>query len=224
MQICVEGDFGNEPRLLDLFCGAGGAAVGYRRAGFRVEGMDIEPQPRYPFPCWQRDALTVDPNWVADHFDAVHASPPCHAYSSATLGNRARGHVYPDLVGPTRELLENIGLPYVIENVPGSPLIDPILLCGTMFRGLRVIRHRLFEVSFPAPTLPRRCDNYHPKVWCKDFHLMPDDSYVTVAGNAATLPLASAAMGIDWMGYLEVRQAIPPAYTERIADHLLLHV
>src|SRR5262252_358856 len=129
------------PRLLDLFCGAGGAAMGYWRAGFDVTGVDVVPQPSYPFTFVQADALA----YPLDGFDAVHASPPCQAYSVAT-GNARRGdHV--DLYEPVRRRLEASGLPWVIENVIGAPYRQGVVLCGSMF-GLRVRRHRNFEASF----------------------------------------------------------------------------
>lgn len=135
----------DRPRLLDLFCGAGGAAMGYHRAGFEVVGVDIKPQPRYPFEFIQYDAL----GFVASHgkeFDAIHASPPCHEYSTATRHRKNRGITYPDLLPGTQKALRGIGKPYVIENVPGAKalLSDPMLLCGGMF-DLGVMRHRYFE-------------------------------------------------------------------------------
>jgi DNA (cytosine-5)-methyltransferase 1 len=142
------------PRILDLFCGAGGAGMGYSRAGFEVVGVDIEPQPRYQFEFIQADALEVLAPWHDDdgsfrspwvqRFDAIHASPPCQAYTPLNAYNHK---AYPDLVFDTRVLLEQTGLPYVIENVTQAPLIDPTTLCGTMF-GLRLYRHKAFEASF----------------------------------------------------------------------------
>jgi hypothetical protein len=130
-------------RLLDLFCGAGGAGVGYHRAGFEVVGVDIEPQPNFPFEFVQADAMT----YPLDGFDAIHASPPCQAYSLASgyQGKGARAK-YPELVGPTRDLLVQTGLPWVIENVPNAPIRKDLLLCGEMF-GLRLHRHRIFELG-----------------------------------------------------------------------------
>jgi len=119
-----------KPRLLDLFCCAGGAGVGYSRAGFDVVGVDIDPQPHYPFPFIQADALTLDPKFIAS-FDAVHASPPCQAYSDLAKRN-GNAHEWPRLIEPIREILIRSGLPYVIENVDGAPLINPVVLCGTM--------------------------------------------------------------------------------------------
>jgi DNA (cytosine-5)-methyltransferase 1 len=198
-----------KPRLLDLFCGAGGAAMGYHRAGFDVVGVDIEPQPRYPFEFHQANALT----FPLDGFDAIHASPPCQAYSwAARRWDVARA----DLVAPTRNLLRATGLPYVIENVPGAPLISPIRLCGEMF-GLEVIRHRLFESTVPmvAPAHLRHRGTVR------------DGTYVTVAGHGGdnirgrgSRADKQRAMGIDWMSDAELNQAIPPDYTEWIGLRL----
>lgn len=130
--------FGRKPSLLDLFCCAGGAGVGYSRAGFDVVGVDNKPQPNYPFPLIQADALKLDPTFVAS-FDAVHASPPCQSYSDLAKRN-GNGHEWPRLIEPVRKMLIKSGLPYVIENVDGAPLLDPVILCGTMFPELRVLR------------------------------------------------------------------------------------
>ena len=123
------------PRLLDLFCCAGGASVGYNGAGFEVVGVDIDPQPHYPFTFVQADALKLDPGFIAS-FDAVHASPPCQAYSDLAKRN-GNGHKWPRLIEPIREILVRSRLPYVIENVDGAPLVNPVVLCGTMFPKLR---------------------------------------------------------------------------------------
>ena len=124
-----------KPRLLDLFCCAGGASVGYSKAGFEVVGVDIDPQPHYPFPFIQADALTLDPGFIAS-FDAVHASPPCQAYSDLAKRNR-NAHEWPRLIEPIRNILVGSRLPYVIENVDGAPLLNPVVLCGTMFPNLQ---------------------------------------------------------------------------------------
>src|SRR5665213_3193952 len=137
----------SRPRLLDLFSGAGGAAVGYHRAGFEVVGVDIKPQPHYPFEFRQKDALWVLEGETMEGFDAIHASPPCQAYSKA---RKLQGLRHPDLIASVRELLLAISLPYVIENVPGAPLRNPVLLCGEMF-GLGVRRERLFETNVEMP-------------------------------------------------------------------------
>ena len=144
-------------RLLDLFCGAGGSAVGYHRAGFEVVGVDNRPQPRYPFEFIQADALDfVTPPSGCQfgvYFDAIHASPPCQAFTDLKSMWNAGQHE--DLITPLRPLLENTGLPYVIENVEGarSALRDPVTLCGSSF-GLKVRRHRLFETNWPLMVPP----------------------------------------------------------------------
>ncbi len=212
-------------RLLDLFCGAGGAAMGYHRAGFDVVGVDIEPQPNYPFEVHCRDALAVidDLDYFGD-FDVIHASPPCQRYSDLAKRN-GNGADWPDLIAPIRELLEQTGLPWVIENVEGAPLRDPIMLCGTMFPGLRVLRHRLFESSVPL-TPPAHGD--HPLVFTHDKRkahygeLDQDTSFVQVTGGGnATVANKAAAMDIDWMTGAELNEAIPPAYTQFLGEQLL---
>ena len=133
---------GRKPRLLDLFCCAGGAGTGYSLAGFDVVGVDIKPQPNYPFPFIQTDALNLDSKFIAT-FDAIHASPPCQSYSDLAKRN-GNADAWPRLIDPVRDvLLPQSGLPYVIENVEGAPLRNPVVLCGTMFHGLRVLRHLL---------------------------------------------------------------------------------
>ena len=207
-------------RLLDLFCGAGGAAMGYHRAGFEVVGVDIKPQPNYPFEFHQADALT----FPMDGFDAVHASPPCQRYSPSSKRNRrgAGPDEHPDLVATVRELLRENGRAYVIENVPGAPLIDPVVLCGSTFK-LDVRRHRMFECSFPVPRPP--CDHG----WQTPRFPTPDgrtglSCVVPVYGQrnyAGDLELRRKAMGIEWMTNREIVLAIPPAYTEHIGEQLV---
>jgi DNA (cytosine-5)-methyltransferase 1 len=210
-------------RLLDLFCGAGGASSGYHRAGFDVTGVDSAPQRHYPFRFIQADAL----EYACEHgreFDVIHASPPCQAYSAArTIRNRE----HPDLIAAVRAALLAAGRPFVIENVPGAPLENPLMLCGTMF-GLRVIRHRLFEI-WPEPIWfpPSPCNhngratsagNRQPGV---TNGFATGHSYITVVGNSYLMADGRAAMGIDWMNRHELSQAIPPAYTEWIGRQLL---
>lgn len=214
-------------RLLDLYSCAGGAAMGYHRAGFEVVGVDIEPQPRYPFEFHQADAL----EFLAEHwreFDAVHASPPCQRFSDLAKRN-GNADDWPDLIWPTRLVLRATGLPYVIENVEGAPLRDPLVLCGTTFPGLRVIRHRLFETPFPVPARP--CGNRHPLVFTMDKRkahygrLDQATAFVQVTGGGnASVANKAAAMGIDWMTGRELNEAIPPAYTEHIGRALLAHL
>jgi DNA (cytosine-5)-methyltransferase 1 len=213
-----------KPRLLDLFCCAGGASMGYSRAGFSVVGIDIAPQPNYPFEFIQVDALTLEPEFIAS-FDAIHASPPCQAYSDLAKRN-GNGHKWPRLIEPIRRMLVDSGRPYIIENVEGAPLLSPVVLCGTMFPKLRVLRHRLFESNFVilAPSHKK-----HPKVHTFDrrkAHYGKTDEWkdfvqVTGGGNCS-LAAAHAAMGIDWMTKGEINESIPPAYTEFIGRQIPL--
>ncbi len=214
------------PRLLDLFCCAGGAAVGYNEAGFEIVGVDIDPQLRYPFEFIQADALQLEPDFLSS-FDAIHASPPCQSYSDLAKRNR-NGHKWPRLVEPVRQMLIASGCPYVIENVDGAPLLNPVVLCGTMFPGLRVLRHRLFETNFPLKAPPH---GKHPKVHTFDkrkshygkTNEWTDFVQVTGGGNC-TIAAAREAMGIQWMSKLEINEAIPPAYTRFIGEQLVEHL
>lgn len=232
-----DGTDGVRPRLLDLFCGAGGAAMGYHRAGFDVVGVDIAKQPNYPFSFEWLDASEairillgrstggfgfLAPLIQGQHFDAIHASPPCQAHSDLQKQNKREYH---DFIPEIRELLIELGPPYVIENVEGAPLVNPIVLCGTMFPGLRVIRHRLFETNFPivAPPHPK-----HPLVFTHDKRkahhgqLDQDEAFVQVTGGGnCTVANKRAAMGVPWMTGAEANEAIPPAYTEHIGAFLL---
>ena len=214
---------GMKPRLLDLFCGAGGAAMGYHRAGFEVVGVDIKPQSHYPFEFHQADAMT----YSLDGFDAVHASPPCQAYIQRNKNLVTR---WPKLIEPVRDRLLESGLPYVIENVPGAPLSRPLMLCGTMF-GLPLLRHRLFESSVQL-TRERRC-NHWGTVASGDFaavyayggkghrHGRDENGNRRRDPGSAAGPAWDVAMGIDWMTRKELVEAIPPAYTEHVGRQLL---
>jgi DNA (cytosine-5)-methyltransferase 1 len=202
-----------KPRLLDLFCCAGGASEGYARAGFEVVGVDIEPQPHYPYEFHQANALT----FPLDGFDAIAASPPCQAY---TRCQRIRDNAHADLIWPTRFRLRAAGVPYAIENVVGAPLVNPIELCGAMF-GLRVYRHRLFECSFPIEA-PHHPDHVAPVR--KMGRPVRDGEFMHVVGNFSGVALARKAMGIDWMVRDELREAIPPAYTEYVGRAMLAHM
>ncbi len=201
-------------RLLDLFCGAGGAGMGYHRAGFKVVGVDIKPQPHYPFEFHQADALT----YPLEGFDVIHASPPCQKFARGTH-NRNR---HPDLICDTRKRLVGSGTKWIIENVPGAPILPNIRICGCMV-GLPLIRRvRFFEVSF------------------KTFSLMPPCSHagnvITVTGTGCPSGTISSfgrivsflemknAMGIDWMSRKELSEAIPPAYTEWIGKQLIKYL
>ena len=212
----------SRPRLLDLFSGAGGAAVGYHRAGFEVVGVDLVAQPHYPFEFIQEpyEAALFDlmNNWPEGTFDAIHASPPCQAYSVATQSQRNLGKEYPDLLAQTRVLLERIGLPWVIENVQGAPMRADYKLCGCQF-GLELRRVRLFETSWHGfAMLP---PHYHPHVVpCVTGHGTPSWIHKQLGYNP-TIKQYHEAMGIDWMNRDELSQAIPPAYTEFIGKQLL---
>ena len=210
------------PRLLDLFCGSGGAAVGYHRAGFDVVGVDLHPQPHYPFEFHQADALTFD----LRGFDAIHASPPCQFHSALSVQHgdpAARGHL--NLIPETREILAASGLPYVIENVPGARkhLRDPSLLCGSMF-DLSVEwngtvgylqRHRLFESPVVQWAIP--CQHKLP-TWGVYGHGQGGGEH---KGRSLPADQARTIMGMPWASRDGVAQAIPPAYTEHIGRQLL---
>ena len=214
------------PRLLDLFCGAGGAAMGYHLAGFDVVGVDIRPQYRYPFPMIQADAL----DYPLDGFDAIHASPPCQRYTAAAeIHDTSEDH--PDLIPPMRARLAASGVPWVMENVERSPLNASLMLCGSMF-GLGVKRHRLFESS--VLMLAPSCGDHG--LWYASVFggRCVGRQRVTKAGPGKRsqtwdkfpdeLGTASKAMGIDWMSLAELGEAIPPAYTEWIGAHLIQHI
>lgn len=203
-------------RLLDLFCGAGGAARGYADAGFEIVGVDIEDQPHYPFHFIKYDALEFIDKWTPYSFDAIHASPPCQAYTKA---RKLQGKPHPKLIEPTRERLIDSGLPYVIENVPGAPLVNPTLLCGAMF-DLLVYRHRLFETNFPLPFALHS----HGRKQAKMGRPPRDGEVIQVVGHMSNVPYARRAMGIDWMTQTELAQAIPPAFTRHIGEQLLAHL
>ena len=210
-----------KPRLLDLFCGAGGAGMGYHRAGFDVTGVDLAPMPRYPFTFHQGDAL----DYLATHwreYDVIHASPPCQASTALTKGTNA-GRVYPQLIPETRRLIAATGLPSVLENVQGSDLRRDLTLCGEMF-GLGVIRHRYFEVTSAHVTAPPHV-KHRGRVagWRHGDYF--DGPYVAVYGDGGgkgTVAQWQTAMGIDWTdARKELAEAIPPAYTEHIGRQLL---
>lgn len=237
-----------KPRLLDLFCGAGGAGMGYHRAGFEVVGVDIAPQSRYPFEFHQADAL----EYVAAHgheFDAIHASPPCQAHSVITPDKSL--HV--DLIPETRVQLYRLNLPYVIENVGGArkALVNPLMLCGAQF-GLKVYRHRFFESNvflFHPEHQPHRDNTPRAGHGISDKGFisitsggkslkhggdsarrrsgtfgMSDKGFVCVSGHFSGIDYCRYAMGIDWMTSRELSQAIPPAYTEYLGRQLIRYV
>lgn len=217
--------------LLDLFCCAGGAAMGYARAGFTVVGVDREPQPRYPFQFYQADVLTLDPAWVAS-FDAVHASPPCQGYSEMRHAPNTVGA--PLLIDQTREMLQAFGKPWIIENVMGAAwaMRDPVMLCGTMFGlgavGHELRRHRLFESNRQLVAPP--CEHTDkPVIGVYGGHARCRSKRHGGRGTA-DFPnhdkpaIARECMGIDWMTTRQMSEAIPPAYTEFLGHQLAAHV
>jgi DNA (cytosine-5)-methyltransferase 1 len=216
------------PVLLDLFCCQGGAATGYHRAGFDVIGVDIAPQPRYPFQFVQANALEALESWNLSAFAAIHASPPCHDHSALSRVAGKDGSAW--LLQATRERLERSGRPWVIENVPGAPMRTDYRLCGCQF-GLRT--------TWPGKgTVGLRRERWFETSW-HGFGLMPPHRHDVlsvpvygdgVAGNRVKLRGKGAAraarevMGIDWMNRKGLDQAIPPAYTEHIGRQLIDHL
>ncbi len=216
----------NRPILLDLFCGAGGAGMGYHQAGFRVIGVDCEPMPNYPFEFYRGDALFVAsfvasrgrlPESMGGHvIEAVHASPPCQRYSAMSKCRPEIAEKYPDLVPGTRRHLTRGGLPWVIENVPGAPLRNDLELCGTQF-GLELYRHRIFEMNFPVSPLAHRP---HQVPASKAGHWTPG-TIMSVSGHIAPIAHARKIMGINWTNRDELAESIPPAYTKYIGAQLM---
>jgi len=205
------------PKLLDLFCGAGGASMGYSRAGFEVTGMDIKHGKRYPFTYVRRDVMELRPEDL-DEFDVIHASPPCQTFSATRHLRNAQGKTTTkkDLLAQVRSLLIASGKPYVIENVKGAPLIDAVQLCGSAF-GLKVRRHRLFESNMPIKGTD--CHHRQQGKPVGIYGSMRDE--IPGGGHTAkTMSQANAAMGIDWMIWGELVEAIPPAYTHHIGLQL----
>lgn len=203
-------------RALDLFCGAGGASAGLAAAGFDVVGVDIAPQPHYPFEFRQADALCFD----LSGFAFVWASPPCQAF---TAYRRRGGHVAPrpNLIPAMRERLEAWGGPYVIENVEGAKehMRDPVRLCGSSF-GLDVRRHRLFECTFPVAPPPCEHARQTPRFPQATNRKNPRCT-VEIGVWRIPLQVQQQAMEIDWMPLRALSQAIPPAYSEFLARAFL---
>lgn len=217
----LEAYTGMKPLLYDLFCGAGGAAVGYRRAGFKVIGVDNRPQKNYPFEFIQMDALEFLQEIIdgkRPKSDAIHASPPCQSSSRVVLRNRRKS--YPMLIEPTRHLLTQIAIPYVIENVVGAALRPDIRLCGQFF-GLQTFRHRWFETNWDSVTpLHEKHNGKTSTGTLAAYHTLEKAPYITVAGHAFRVRDGKIAMKIDWMTGYELTQAIPPVYTKFIGNQL----
>jgi len=213
----------NKPRLLDLFCGAGGCAMGYHQAGFEVVGVDINPQPHYPFAFVQADALT----YPLQGFDVIHASPPCQGYSRSRHIVRTVDHrkEHPMLIDIVRNRLRQTDLPWIIENVQYAPMPHFLMLCGTQF-GLKMYRHRQFESSHLLMS-PGRCQHPHellPGYMCIYGHHCRGRQIGKTGNHYKLFPVAEGriAMGIDWhMTQNELSQAIPPAYTRWIGTQLI---
>lgn len=205
--------YDSRPLLLDGFCSAGGAAMGYRRAGFNVLGVDIKPQPRYPFDFVQADFFTYIKSF-GHLFDAIHASPHCQPHSrTKTMHSRSYDIQLPKLI----KVLDQIGKPYVIENVPGAPMRKDLSLSGKMF-GLPIVRYRWFHSNVLL---------FEPQQIRYPAGVMASSNLVTVAGNGSkgdTLVRWSQAMGINWMVRRELAQAVPPAYTHWIGTQLLSYL
>jgi len=205
-------------KLLDLFCGAGGASKGYALAGFEVTGIDLKHGKRYPFAYQRRDFNTVTVEELQE-YDVIHASPPCQTFSITQHLRNAQGKSTDklDLLEPVRNLLIASGKPYVIENVKGAPLINPVQLCGSAF-GLKVRRHRLFESNMPLTGTT--CNHKEQGRPVGIYGSMRDE--IPQGGRTAkTMEEAHGAMGIDWMIWGELVEAIPPAYTEYLGKQLI---
>jgi DNA (cytosine-5)-methyltransferase 1 len=211
----------SKPLLLDTFCKAGGTSMGYYKAGFEVIGVDIEPQKRYPFEFHQGDALEFIRKYGSD-FDVIAGSPPCQDYTPLKA---LTGKTYPRLIKATREAIKEIGKPYIIENVAGAKfqLDNPIMLCGTMFE-LRVIRHRYFECNPAIWWPPNQCQHVGKASGNKNYkgksRSLDDYEYLTITGHDFRVKDARIAMDIDWMIGDELREAIPPAYTEWLGNEM----
>lgn len=212
-------------KILDAYCKAGGAGVGYHKAGFEVVGIDIEHQKNYPFEFIQGDAI----EYILKHgheYDAIHTSPPCQLYSRSTAPQRAIGKTYPDLVEPTRQALLKVGKPWVMENVPQAPVRPDVILTGNMF-GLHVLRKRHFELSFfmlQIPPIPEF--RIVGKDICSIYGKASQDRAPLHRFGKKTIREAWAySMGIDWhMTEAELSEAIPPAYTEFIGRQLMDYI
>lgn len=232
------------PRLLDLFCCQGGASAGYVAAGFDVVGVDIDPQPHYPYEFHQLDATAIRRDVLngcfheysqasslpgrsevcLGWFDAIHASPPCQAKTKA---QKIQGREHPRLIGPIRELLLSTGLPYIIENVvpddidgDPDPLIAPVMLCGAMF-GLETYRHRLFETNWPL------AQPDHPEHVARNTKMgrkPVEGEFMHIVGNFSGVARGREVMGMDWATRDGLREAIPPAYSEFVGSALLAHL
>lgn len=216
MMCSIGGDF---LKALDLFCCGGGASVGLYQAGFDVVGIDIEPQKNYLYVFHQSDALSLPVSYL-QMFDFIWASPPCQKYTPSAKQWRKEGKVYPDLIQATRELLKLAGRPYCIENVEDAPLINPVMLCGTMF-GLKTYRHRIFETNFKV-VQPAHQKHAHKNA--KMGRPPKENEYLQIVGHFSGVPMAREIMGLPHLNQYELAQAVPPAYSRYIAEQFLKHI
>ena len=206
-------------KLLDLYCGVGGASVGYARAGFEVTGIDLKHGKRYPYTYIRADVLEIikDIDYLRQ-FDVIHASPPCQTHSITQHLRNAQGKSTSkiDLIPQTRQALIESGVNYIIENVPGSPLIDPVQLCGSSF-GLKVRRHRLFESNMP---IKGSVCNHKLQGRPIGVYGSLNDEIPKGGKTAATIDEARKAMGMDWAIWTELVEAIPPAFTQYLGEQI----
>lgn len=200
-------------KLLDLFCCEGGSSMGYHRAGFSVSGVDIKHHHRYPFQHWTGDALQIIKE-RQDEFDAFHASPPCQAFTRA---RKLQGNCHHDLIEATRTVLLLTGKPFVIENVPGAPLQNPVMLCGFMF-GLNFYRHRLFESNIKLSALPHPT---HTAPLAKMGRPPKSGELLQYVGHFSGVPRGRREMQTPWMSQYGMAQCVPPAYAEYIGSQLI---
>ena len=223
-------------RILDLFCCEGGAALGYHSAGFEVVGVDLNPRfrKRYPFEFHSGDALDFVRNH-GDEFDAIHASPPCQAYS---ITKHSHSKKHPELIEPTRKALQDSGKPYIIENVMGAPLVDPVLLCWGMFfeagsvldedgTPLRMERHRLFETNWNLhqPDHPA----HDRSVWVGGSYggtsrQKYEAKYLRKGGYVPSKSVQERLLGLNHMTLHGLHQSIPPAYTQFVGSELVRYL
>lgn len=203
-------------KLLDLYCGSGGASTGYAQAGFEVTGVDISNHKDYPFTFIKADVLSLDKSFL-DQFDVIHASPPCQSFSATKHLAKAQGKASkkPNLIPQTRDMIKN--KPYVIENVPKSPLNNPVQLCGSAF-DLKVRRHRLFESNMPI----QGTDCYH-KAQGRPVGVYgsKNDQIPNGGRTAKDIDEARVAMGLTYMNWSNIVEAIPPAYTEYLGRQII---